>query len=339
MNVTATRLAAADSRRILIQFGWLAALLVLPFLIGPFFVGAMASVYIWAIAGIGMMVLLGYSGQVSIGHAAFLAMGAYGEALLVKAGVPFPLSALFIVVAAFGVGVLVGLPSLRFSGLYLAMATFAFAFIVEALIGALAITGGWGGMRVEDVEFLGYRLADDWPMYYVSLTFAAVVYWMANNLVRSKTGRAWQAIRDTEIAAAAIGVEIARYKTIAFAFSAACAAMAGTLIAHKVGYLSPDGFTIQQSIELLILVVVGGVGSLLGAIYGAFFLVLLPIVLSIVKNMLPDSFAQMAGLEAGVFGLALMLVILFQPGGINGAVEQVLRRLGVLIGYSGGRNE
>ncbi|WP_342640468.1 branched-chain amino acid ABC transporter permease [Rhodoligotrophos ferricapiens] len=315
-------------RRILLPLVWIALLAVMPFLLNSFFIGVASSVLIWVIIGIGVMVLLGYSGQVSIGHAAFLAMGAYGEALLIQNSVPFPLSLVIVALCTLVIGVAVGLPSLRFSGLYLAMATLAFAFIVEAVIGGIEMTGGRGGMSVDDATIFGHSLSNDLPMFYTALVIAALVFWLANNLVGSRTGRAWQAIRDSEIAATSMGISIARYKTIAFAFSASVTAVAGTLLAHKVGYLSPDGFTIQQSIEMLILVVVGGLGSLMGAIYGALFIVLLPVLLSLIKDQLPPAIAELPGLEAGVFGLSLMLVILFQPGGINSAVTRLLALIG-----------
>jgi len=315
--------AATAPRRSFTPLVWLVLLAALPLVLDSFFIGVASSVLIWVIIGIGMMVLMGFSGQVSIGHAAFLAMGAYGEALLIQAGVPFPVSLIVVALLALVVGVAVGLPSLRFSGIYLAMATLAFAFIVEAVIGGMEITGGRSGLSVDDAKIFGLYLSDDLPMYYSSLVVAALTFWLADNLVRSKTGRAWQAIRDSEIAATSMGIGTASYKTIAFAFSASATAVAGTLLAHKVGYLSPDGFTIQQSIEMLILVVVGGLGSLMGAVYGALFIVLLPLALSLAKDRLPGGIAELPGLEAGIFGLTLMLVILFQPRGVRGALSRL----------------
>ena len=307
-----------------------AALLVaagLPFLLNSFFVGVVTSVLIWTIIGLGMVVLLGYSGQVSIGHSAFLAIGAYGHALLIGAGVPFLLSVPIVVVACLVVGALIALPSLRFSGVYLAMATLAFAFIVEAVIGDLEITGGRGGMPVPREKLFGYSLTQTNVLFYATLVLLVGTFLIARNLVRSRTGRAWASLRDSEVAAASMGVGIARYKTYAFAFSAATTALAGTLLAHKVGYLSPDGFTIQQSIEMLILVVIGGMGSLAGAFYGAAFLIILPVLLSIVKDNVPSGMGELPGLEAGILGAALIVFILFQPKGIDGAIRAVLARL------------
>lgn len=318
---------------------WLAVLLALPFLMDDYLVGVASTIFIWATAGIAMMVLLGFSGQVSIGHAAFLALGAYGEALLIQHGIPFPLSIVVVAAATLLIGVLVGLPSLRFSGLYLAMATLAFAFIVEAFIGDMEITGGRSGMSVDDVIIFGTYINDPWTMYYLALVFAVLAYWLADNLVHSRTGRALQAIRDSEIAAAGMGVEIAHFKIIAFGFSASVTGIAGALLAHKVGYLSPDGFTLQQSIELLVLVVVGGLGALNGAIYGAIFIILLPVVLSITRDLLPARIAELPGLEAGVFGIVLIVVILFQPKGFDGAARAVKNWLRLITGSRRGSHE
>lgn len=324
--------AGGGLRRLVGPLLFVAALAVLPAFVGDYAVGILVSILIQVMIGIGMMVLVGYSGQVSIGHAAFLALGAYGEALLCARGVSFPLSMVAVVAGCALIGVLIGLPSLRFSGLYLAMATLAFAFIVEAMIGGVEITGGQGGMSVDDLSFLGRPLRRDRAIYPLALALVVAVWFLCRNLVGSRTGRAWCAIRDSEIAAASMGIDIARYKTLAFMISAGITGMAGTLLAHKVGYLSPDGFTISQSIEMLILVVVGGLGTLAGAIWGALFIVLVPVGLSIAKDHLPRVVGEFPGLESGVFGATLMLVILFQPkgiaGGVTSAIEALRRRFG-----------
>lgn len=310
----------------------------LPFVLNTFFVGVLTSVLIWTIIGLGMVVLLGYSGQVSIGHSAFLAIGAYGHSLLIAAGVPFLVSEAIVVFSCLVIGALIALPSLRFSGVYLAMATLAFAFIVEAVIGDLEITGGRGGMPVPREKLFGFSLTQANVQFYVTLVLLVGVYLIARNLVHSRTGRAWVSLRDSEVAAASMGVGIARFKTYAFAFSAATTALAGTMLAHDVGYLAPDGFTIQQSIEMLILVVIGGMGSLAGAFYGAAFLIILPVVLSIVKDKVPSGFGELPGLESGIFGAALIIFILFQPKGLDGAVRSLGALLKRRFGSGGGDN-
>ncbi len=306
-------------------YGLLAvAALAMPLLLGEFYIGEIAYVYIYAIAGIGLMLLTGYTGLVSLGHAAFLGIGAYAEAYFLNNGLPFLVSLPLSGIIAGMAGIALGIPALRMTGIYLAIATLAFAIIVTEIFARWeSVTGGYQGMQVPDITIFGVDFVEDWQFYYVCLVVLVLVLFGALNLLRSPTGRALVAIRDSEIAAQSMGVNLARYKTLAFGISAGVTGLAGALLAHKINYLSPDGFDILFSIQLLLLVIVGGLGSLHGAIYGAIFLGALPQLISIAKDDLPYYIGEQPGLEAGVFGLILVLVVLFEPLGIYGRWRKI----------------
>lgn len=303
--------------------------LVAPLFLSSYLLSQATLFGIFVIVGLGMMVLVGYAGQASLGHAAFLAIGAYGEALLFRAGVPFPVS--IVLAAAFSgvVGLFVGLPALRLTGLYLAMATIAFAVIVGEVVGNWrSLTGGYFGMRVPPLSMGGISLASETRFYFVVLAFVLLVTWLTVNLVNGRTGRAMRAVSESEIAAASMGVNVAWAKTAAFVISAVFTAIAGGLYAHKTLFISPESFTILVSVELLILVVVGGLGTIIGAYFGAAFVVFVPVVLAIGKEHLPTSIGSLPGLEAGVFGMALILVILYEPQGIAGQWKRLVAWIG-----------
>ena len=295
------------------------ALFAAPWLLSDFHVGEFATVFIWAIAGIGLMLLVGYTGLVSLGHAAFLAIGAYAHAALMKHGVPFGVSLPLAVAITAAIGALVGVPALRMTGVYLAVATLAFERIVSyAVEHWKPITGGLRGMKVAQPEFFGVGLYEPRLFYCVCLAALAAGLLAALNLLRSPTGRALVAVRDSEISAESMGVHLARAKTIAFGVSAAFTGLAGALFAHKFGYLAPEAFTVQTSIQLLLLVVVGGLGSLHGVVFGAIFVTYLPLVIAFARETLPAAIGQLPGLEIGVFGAILALFLVFEPLGIYG---------------------
>ena len=297
----------------------LAALLVAPWLLPDYYVSQLVFIWIYAIAAIGLMILVGFTGQVSLGHAAFLAMGAYTEAYLQQHGWPFALSLTFSALVAGITGIIVGLPALRVKGMYLAIATLAFGFIVEEGVArAESITGGNAGKAIGTLEVFGLPIDSEQRFYYLSLFVLALVVVGVMNLMRSPTGRAFVAIRDSEISAQSMGINLARYKTIAFALSAAVAGIAGALYAHKLRYLSPDQFTFLQSIELLIILVIGGVGSIYGAIFGAAFWIAVQQFIVLAKDWLPPAIAQQTGLQPTVFGLILVAFVLFEPMGLYG---------------------
>ncbi len=297
----------------------LLALLLAPTVLDRFYLGELAFVFIYAIAGLGLMILTGYTGQVSLGHAAFLAIGGYTHAYLLAHGWPFLLALPAAAALTAFVGAMVGVPALRMVGIYLAIATLAFAVIVEQVATRWeSVTGGGRGMLVEPAQIFGLSLQSPAGFYFLCLTTLVLCLLGAMNLLRSPLGRAMIAVRDSEIAARSVGINLARTKTIAFALSAGLTGIAGALLAHHTGYLSPEAFTLTISIQLLLLVVVGGMGSLHGVIFGAIFIGLLPQAIAMLRDTLPDAVASMPGLEPGIFGLILILFLLFEPRGLYG---------------------
>ncbi len=302
---------------------WYGALLLLvlvaPLALSDFYLGELALVYIYAIAGIGLMLLVGYTGLVSLGHAAFLAIGAYAHTWFLSHGWPFPLALLKASLITALVGAVVGLPAMRMTGIYLAIATLAFAVIVEQVITRWeSVTGGFRGMLVPQAQFLGIDLGSSVAFYFLCLLLLLGCLVFALNILRSPTGRAMNAVRDSEISAQSMGIQLARTKSIAFALSAGFTGLAGGLFAHRMGYLAPDAFSVLLSIQLLLMVVVGGLGSLHGVIYGALFIGLLPQAIAMLRDALPPALGQLPGLEPGIFGLMLILFLVYEPLGIYG---------------------
>jgi branched-chain amino acid transport system permease protein len=311
-----------------VQRNWyialLLALVLLPRVL-PDYTGDFALVFIYGLCGISLMVLAGYTGLVSLGHAAFLGIGAYAHAYFIHdLHLPWIVSVALASAITAVVGILVGLPALRMTGVYLTIATLAFALILQEIFARWDhVTGGLKGKPVDKPVIFGVSFAGDLAFYFLCLAFLVAGVWLTLNLLRAATGRAWVAIRDSEIAAQSMGVHLAVYKTMAFAYSAALMGAAGALFAHKIGFLAPDIFSVLLSIQLLLMVVVGGLGSLHGALYGAVFVAILPVLISQARDAVPawyglDRFVKQPGLEPGIFGLILVLFILFEPLGIYG---------------------
>jgi branched-chain amino acid transport system permease protein len=297
----------------------LVVMLVAPWWVGDYWLTQLAFILIYSIAGLGLMVLAGFTGLASLGHAAFLGVGAYTQAFLLSQGWPFLLALSSAAALSGAVGVIVGLPALRVKGIYLAIATQAFGFIVEEVLARWeSVTGGNSGRNVPGVNILGFDLGSGEGFYYLCLAICVVCTLGVLNLMRSGTGRAFVAIRDSEISAQSMGIAIAQYKTLAFAISAALTGLAGALYAHKLRFISPDQFGALQSIELLLLVVVGGLGSIHGAFLGAIFLIAMPQLISLSKDVLPPAIGQASGLQGFVYGLVLVGIVLFEPMGMYG---------------------
>ena len=294
-------------------------LVTAPWLIEEYWLAQLTFVLIYAIVGLGLMLLAGFTGLFSLGHAAFLGVGAYTEAVMSNAGVPFPISIACAGLLSAAVGIVVGLPALRVKGIYLGMATLAFGFIVEEGIARWeSVTGGNTGLMVNPPAIGGWELSSTNAFYFLCLVITVIATLAIVNLMRSSTGRAFVAIRDSEISAQSMGINLARYKTLSFALSAALAGIGGALYAHKIQFLSPEQFSIVQSIDLLLLVVIGGLGSIHGAFLGAIFLIVMPQLIAMGKDSLPDSIAQAAGLQGTVYGLVLIAFVLFEPMGLYG---------------------
>ncbi len=312
------RLIQHNSQRF--WYGLLAmAVLAAPFLLPAFYIGELTQVFVLAVAGVGLMLLIGYTGLVSLGHGAFLAIGAYTNTILITAGVPFLIAFPAAGLAALLAGILIAVPANRMSGIYLAIATLAFSQIVEQIIIRWEpVTRGFQGMPVPPPVLLGVPLSQGWQLYCLSLAVLALVVLAAVNLMRSPTGRALIAIRDSEVSAQSLGVNLTRYKTAVFGLSAGITGLAGALLAHRMRFISPDAFNFLLSIQLLLMVVVGGLGSIHGAILGAIFVGGLPQALAILREYLPAAIARTPGLEPGLFGLVMVLIVLFEPLGLYG---------------------
>ena len=294
-------------------------LVVAPWAIPEYWLAQLTFVLIYAVVGLGLMLLAGFTGLFSLGHAAFLGVGAYTQAIMVNAGIPFPLALACAGLLSAAVGMVVGLPALRVKGIYLGMATLAFGFIVEEVIARWEhVTGGNAGLMVQYPALFGWSLDSTEEFYFLCLVVTVLATLGIVNLMRSSTGRAFVAIRDSEISAQSMGIQLARYKTLSFALSAALAGIGGALYAHKIQFLSPEQFSIIQSIDLLLMVVIGGLGSIHGAFLGAIFLIVMPQLIALGKDYLPEAIGQAAGLQGAVYGIVLIAFVLFEPMGLYG---------------------
>jgi len=305
----------------------IAAACALPFVLKGYHTFQATLVLIYAIALLGLNLLTGYNGQISLGHGAFYAMGAYAAAILMdRAGVPYWATIPLAGAACLVVGFLFGLPALRLEGLYLALATFALAVSMPPILKAHFLekwTGGVQGiviMKPEPPAWLaatGIKLnADQW-LYFFALAVAIVLFVVAWNLVVGRVGRALVAIRDHHIAAEAMGINTALYKSLAFGISAMYTGIAGALGAIAVQFVAPDSFTVFLSITLLVGIVVGGLASLSGALYGALFIQFVPNIADELSKAAPWA----------VFGVFLIGFVYLMPTGAAGAVRALTTRL------------
>ena len=300
---------------------WLAVTVVPTLLFSDYHLFQLTMVVVYAIAILGLAILTGFNGQISLGHGAFYAIGAYVTAVLMyQSEVPYwatlPVSAIVCAV----VGFLIGLPALRLGGLYLALTTFALAVAVPQLLKHDALepwTGGVQGLVIDkpDPPF-GLDMSPDQWLYMFSLTIGALLFLLARNIVRGRIGRAMMAIRDHSLAAEAMGIDIALLKTRTFALSALYTGVAGSLGAIVVQFVAPDSFGIFVSIYFFVGLVVGGVSSIGGAIFGGFFIEFLPNLAEKVSKAAPGA----------VYGVVLIAVMFLMPGGAAGFVGSLLSR-------------
>jgi branched-chain amino acid transport system permease protein len=304
-------------------FFWYMALVVgcllLPKILNNHLLSLMNLICIYSIATTGLMLLTGYTGQISLGHAAFFGIGAYAAAILTAKGIPGLLSIPIAGLIAGVVGIFIGLPALRLSGHNLAIATMGLSFIVEEiLVRWESLTKGNMGMQVNPLTIGPLLFRTEPQFFYLAFFFVIITVLLFRNILRSPTGRAMVAIRDSEVAAQAMGISLPLTKTLAFAISAFFTGVAGSLYAFKLTFISPEYFNIMVSIEFLIMVIIGGLGSLHGAVYGAAFIIFLPQLISMAKDYLPKFFVVQSGIEAGLYGVMIMLFILFEPRGLYG---------------------
>jgi branched-chain amino acid transport system permease protein len=295
------------------------ALFAAPWLVPEYWLAQLTFELIYGIVGLGLMLLAGFTGLFSMGHAAFLGVGAYTQAVLTNQGIPFPVALVAAALLSAVVGIVVGLPALRVKGIYLGIATLSFGFIVEEVLARWeSVTGGNAGIHVKVPAIGNWKIESGEGFYFLCLVLAVGSTLVILNLLRSPTGRAFVAIRDSEVSAQSMGIHLAYYKTLSFALSAALAGIGGALYAHKLQFISPDQFNIIQSIDLLLMIVIGGLGSVHGAFLGAVFLISMPQVIALGKDYLPAAIGQAPGLQAVVYGAVLIAFVLFEPLGLYG---------------------
>jgi len=294
-------------------------LLAAPWLLPQYWLAQLSFVMIYSIIGLGLMLLAGFTGLFSIGNAAFMGVGAYVAGVMSAHGMPFPLTLLVAAGLSALVGAIVGLPALRVKGIFLGIATLSFGFIVEEVLARWeSLTGGNAGLHVKTMVIGSLKIDNAEKFYLVCMVVTVVCTLGVLNVLRSSTGRAFVAIRDSEISAQSMGIHLSYYKTLAFMISAALAGVGGALYAHKMQFISPDQFNILQSIDLLLMVVIGGLGSVHGAFLGAIFLITMPQLITLAKDFLPPLIAQAPGLQAVVYGLVLIAFVMFEPMGLYG---------------------
>jgi branched-chain amino acid transport system permease protein len=327
------------------SYGTLLVLLVIaPFVLSSYLMSQLVFVCIYATVGVALLILTGFTGQASLGHAAFLAIGAYTATYLQQFGVPFVVYFLAAGLFAGIVGAIVGFPALRLQGIYLVIATISFAFIVEEILARWeSVTHGNEGMRVKTLQLFGAAVPRDSPAFFF-LCLAVLILTIVGtlNLLRSPTGRAFVAIRDSETAARSMGINVSLYKVKSFAISAGITGLAGCLFAHKLSFISPEMFTLQLSIEFIIVILIGGTFSLHGAVLGAIFIVMIDPFLTYLKDDVPGmigslatafsmgseraghiqdsvaAFASANGLKGAIYGVIIVLFVLFEPLGLYG---------------------
>jgi branched-chain amino acid transport system permease protein len=292
----------------------LALLLIVPLLVKNFIIFQMTMLLIYALAVLALNILTGGSGQFSLGQSAFYAVGAYTTAILMEhADINYVLTLPIAGIICFAFGFLFGQPALRLSGVYLALATFALATAMPQLL-KLGVfehwTGGVQGLVVTKPDspisaLFGHKISQDMWLYYFTLAISIAIYIFSVNLLKSRSGRAFMAIRDNEIAASAMGIDVALYKTLAFGVSAGITGVAGALGAIAVQFVAPDSYTITFAISLFLGMVVGGVGWLPGSIIGSAFIIFVPNIAEGISK----------GLSGAIFGVLLFLVIYLVPHG------------------------
>jgi branched-chain amino acid transport system permease protein len=304
------------------------ALALFPFFASAFQLDLACQVFLATIGSLSLMLLTGYAGQISLGHAGLLAAGAFTAGILFKEfGAPFWITLPAAALVGALLGIVFGLPSLRLRGLYLAVSTLALHFVVVYLGGEYETKRGYStGIVIDPPSLAGFAITDPRIWYFVLLAAAAAALLVSINLLRTRTGRAWRAIRSHETVAEALGISIAGYKLLAFVVSSSITAVAGALFAYYRGFVSVEAFSLFLTIQYVAMVIIGGMGSLLGALLGAVFVTLFPYWIEAGVAALPG-----AGGYAGVlfavnyaaFGLVMILFLVFEPNGLVGIWRRI----------------
>jgi branched-chain amino acid transport system permease protein len=305
---------------------WLFLLFVLlltaPLYWGNYWLSVANLIGITIIAATGLSILTGYCGQLSIGHAGFIAVGAYTSAVLTnRLELPFLVGLISAGLMAGFVGLIFGIPSVRVKGFYLAISTIAAQFIIIWVINHWAgVTGGFTGISVPPASIGGISLITQTSQFYLIVVITIIVIYFAKNLARTRVGRAFIAIRDNDLAAEVMGINLFRYKLLAFFIGCFLAGIAGSLLAHWIGFLNAENFSMMDSILYIGMIIIGGLGTTVGPILGVIFIRLLQVGITFVSPILESSLALPAGFTTGIgpmlFGLAIILFLILEPRGL-----------------------
>ena len=297
-------------------------LLLVPLFMSNYWIGLLTLCAISAIGAIGLNILTGFTGQISIGVGAFLGVGGYTSAIITSTyGLSFwislPLAGLITAI----VGGIFGLPALRLKGLYLAIATLAAQVIILFIISRwTSVTGGTSGMVLSRPSIGSFTFMSNTSYYYLAIVILLLTVLYATNLLRTRVGRAFLAVRDRDIAAQIMGINLFKYKVLAFAVSSFFVGIAGALLAHYTMIVSPELYSTTVSIEYLAMILIGGLGSVFGSIIGAVFITLLPVSLGMAIDMVtvyfPDLYHLLSSFKEFAFGLVIILFLIFEPGGL-----------------------
>jgi branched-chain amino acid transport system permease protein len=304
------------------------ALLAFPLVASPFQLDLACQVFLACVGSLSLMLLTGYAGQISLGHAGLIAAGAFTVGILFReTNAPFWITLPAAALVGALLGIIFGLPSLRLRGLYLAVSTLALHFVVIYLGGEYETRRGFStGIVIDPPNLAGFSISDGRIWYYILLASAALTLLICLNLLRAKTGRAWRAIRAHETVAEALGIGIAGYKLLAFVISSAITAVAGALFAYYRGFVSVEAFSLFLTVQYLAMVIVGGMGSLLGALLGASFVTIFPYVIEAALLALPGAqrYADLLfAVNYAAFGLVMILFLIFEPLGLVGIWHRV----------------
>ncbi len=299
----------------------LAALIGLPFVTTPFLLDLANQVLLASIGALALTLLTGVAGLISLGTAGLLAAGAYAVGILVReTGAPFWLTLPSAAVLGACLGLIFGLPSLRLRGLYLAISTLGLHFVMVYLGGEYEAREVLStGIMIDSPAIGGFALSSGRAWYFVLLAFAAAALLISVNLLRSRTGRAWRALREREVVAAALGIDVQRFKLMAFVVSATMTAIAGALFAYFRNFVSIDAFSLYLTVQYVAMIIIGGMGSIPGSLLGAGFVILFPYTIEAIAAYLPARFSNMVfALDYAAFGVVMIQFLLLEPAGLIG---------------------
>ena len=323
VSYTQTRALASEPYQKVLIFLVVGLLVLVPVISGPYVIYLLNLSLLAVIGAVGLNLLTGICGQVSLGHASFMGIGAFSTAILVQMySAPFWVTVPIGCVSGGICGFIVGLPALRFRGIYLAITTLAMHYAIVFVLTSYQANIGpsaTAGIIIPSPKIAGVEISGSRSWYYVLLVVAALVVLFGLNISRSYVGRAWIAIRDRDIAAAAMGVNVPRYKLYAFIVSASLAALAGSLGAYFTGVVTVETYTLELAILALAIIIVGGLGSIVGSVFGALFITLLPFIVEFLFELLPKALrpgTTSYGLQEAAIGISIILFLLFEPKGL-----------------------